>query len=174
MGTPHQKRTLQDYWNIPFRGLVPGGLNDQKDSPSLPRITNPPDATVMEDAEVEPPAFPIYEKPESFVRRYFQTFQIQVGSVETVQILGQDTFRHRAIIRNVGPGSVFLGATESVGRSGYSLMQSTTEPPFIIETTEEVWALQETGQSSNAIVHILVEFDKIDMQSERTVLLNET
>lgn len=177
MANPTEKRTLQDYWKIPFRGLVPGGLNDQKDNPALPRITDIPDAPVMVDAELEtngksvlaiaepPAALPVVIVDDEShiigsVRRYFHAMQIQVGSVQTVQLLGVDTSRRRVLFRNVGPGSVFIGDTESVGRSGYSLFQSTSEPPLELITTEEIWALQETGQASNAVVHILVEFDK--------------
>lgn len=163
MATPKAKPTLQDYWKIPFRGFVPGGLGNE----ALPELVEPSDAPVMEDSEVAgPPPISAIDiaallgKLSSERRRYFHTFQIQVGEVETVQILGEDNTRHRAIIRNVGPGDVFLGNTESVGRTGYSLAQSTNEAPFIIETTEAVWAIQEEGQSSNAVVHVLVEFDK--------------
>jgi hypothetical protein len=162
MASPREKRTLQDYWNIPFRGLVPGGLNDQKDNPALPKITNPQDAPVMEDDELKDSL--LLTEEITCVRRCFYAFQIQVGAVETVQVLGQDTFRHRTLIRNVGPGSVFLGATESIGATGFSLFQSTNQPPLELATTEEVWALQEASQSSNAILHIFVEFDKYDMQ----------
>jgi hypothetical protein len=176
MANPKEKRTLQDLWNIPFRGLVPGGLNDQKDNPALPKNTQTPDPPVMVDAELECPdsSLTVIEEPLAIpviitddmshivgtVRRYFHAFQIQVGAVQTVQLLGQDTSRRRALIRNVGPGSVFLGGTESVGRSGYSLFQTTVDPPLEVITTEEIWALQDVGQSSTATVHILVEFDK--------------
>lgn len=173
---PTQKRTLQDYWKIPFRGFVPGGLNDQKDNPALPKLTEPDDASVMVDAETECvstngvvedsyPTIPVIICDDvshivGEVRRYFHTLQVQVGSVETVQLLGVDTARRRAIIKNVGPGSIIIGATESVRGTGYTLAVNTIDPPLEIITTEEVWILQETGQSSNAIVHVFVEFDK--------------
>lgn len=170
--------TLQDYWKIPFRGFVPGGLNDQKDNPALPKITNPDDAPIMEDAvvdhdavineadpEVEVKALPVVIVDDEShiignIRRYFHAFQVQVGAVETVQVLGVDPSRTRILIRNVGPGSVFIGDTESVRDSGYSLFQITSQAPLELVTTEEVWMFQEASQSSNAVVHILVEFDK--------------
>lgn len=154
MAEPKAKPTLQDYWKIPFRGFVPGGLSNS----ALPKITELDDAPVMEESEPESDVRLLVVKND--IRVYFHAFQIQVGDVETEQVLGNDICRRRALIRNVGPGTVFIGATESIGRTGYGLAQITTQAPLEVVTTEEMWALQETGQSGTAVLHILVEFDK--------------
>lgn len=168
---PSQKRTLQDYWNIAYRGFVPAGLNTSASS-GAPVIQNAEhDAEPIEDdvqyVTDDPPtpeisAVPVIvldDRKYQHTQRFFRAYQVQVGAVGTTQIVHADPCRQMIRLVNAGPGRVFLGDTESVGVSGHVMPASESVTKELV-TTRKVWAQQETGQTGPAIVHIIVEYEK--------------
>lgn len=168
---PSQKRTLQDYWNIAYRGFLPAGMNRNGESgaPSLPN--GGPDAEPFSETpktvvEVDEPA-DIRTTPVALIadhtrdrtQTFFRAYQVAVGPTGTTQIVNADPRRRRVVFVNAGPGRIYLGDTESVGLTGYVMPASEITDKELI-TTRRVWAQQESGQASAAIVHVIVEYEK--------------
>ncbi|MGE3429263.1 MAG: hypothetical protein AB7I44_21150 [Hyphomicrobiaceae bacterium] len=176
---PKPKRTYQDVWNAAYRGLVPHGMNaypkNGGGAPALP--DGGPDAEPF--SETEPDNFepeipePIETQPVVIIddlsrvrgssELHFHSYQVQVGPVGTTLVVNKDVTRTRVVLLNIGPGVIYLGSTESVGTSGAVLLPSATSGVVHereIFTTQEIWAMQGSGESSNAILHVIVEYTK--------------
>lgn len=178
--TPRRKPTYQDAWNAAYRGLVPHGMNARKDMPGAgaPVLPNGgPDAEPFSETAVnvvEPDIDDDYKttpvviiddltRVKGLSDNYFQTYQVQVGAVGTTQIVNKDPSRTRVVLMNMGPGNVYLGATESVGYGGSVILASGSDGIVherVINTTQEIWAQQVGGQSGTAILHITCEYVK--------------
>lgn len=170
--------TVQSYWNAAYRGLVPGGLNE--DSPVADDIGPDPepfDQALQDESDyVEPDspvkvAQPIAPVPVVLVddlshtvkrvEKYIITNTVNIPIVGSTLLLPRDPYRTQAIINNNStPGTaVIIGHNDSVGQSGFSL------PPLsivVLGTTRDLWVCQPAGQTTPAIVTISViqEYDK--------------
>jgi hypothetical protein len=173
---PSQKRTYQDFWNVAYRGFVPGGLNRKGDSsaPVLPDggdDAEPFSETEQWVTEPEPDEVPQttpvvilddLSRVAGRVEKYFHTYKVNIGQVGTTKIAERDNRRTRILItldpNDVGDGTVYIGDTESTGVTGYPLVNVTS---IEMRTTRSVWAIwvpaaaQATGN-----VNVIVEYDK--------------
>lgn len=176
---PKRKPTYQDFWNAAYRGLVPHGLNaypkENGGAPVLP--DGGPDAEPFSETEpdiVEPEMPPqIDTQPVVIIddltrvkgssELHFHSYQVQVGAIGTTLVVNKDPARSRVVVLNLGPGNVYLGATESVGLGGAVVLPSAADGVVHereMFTTQEIWAQQVSGQSTTAILHVVCEYTK--------------
>lgn len=171
---PSQKKTVYDYWNAGMRGFVPGGLNRKGDSsaPVLPDggddaepFSETPVTVVQPDETKRPDAVPVVilddlTRIAGSVEKYFNTYQITVGNIGNTKIVERDKRRIRVTIEmeEVGDGILWIGATESVGRTGFPLINTQR---LVLETSREVWATWEPAAAVlSTRVFVVVEYEK--------------
>lgn len=171
---PSQKVTYQDLWNAAYRGLVPGGLNQKGDSsaPVLPDggddaepFSETPVSFVEPEEVKRPDAVPVVifddlSRVAGSVEKYFHTYQVTVGEIGNTKIVERDSRRIRVTMEmeEVGDGILWVGDTESVGRTGFPLINTQR---LVLETTREVWATWQPAASVLATrVFVVVEYEK--------------
>ena len=87
---------------------------------------------------------------------YFTSY---VSSITTNvdRIAYQDMSRIQLRIKNNGPGILYIGENESRGFIGYPMAVNDV---LILETTRDVWAVQQTAQTGPAQVGIIASYQK--------------
>lgn len=167
-------RTIYDYWNAAYRGLVPHGvLSKVPNSPDV--VDNPAtfeesdadfEADNTEDTYTEPniddiTAVPvvIVDNLENLGNRAGEYFTSYLSSVSTSvdRIAYQDMSRVQLRIKNNGPGILYIGENESRGYIGYPVAVGDV---LILATTRDVWAVQQTGQTGPCQVGIIASYQK--------------
>lgn len=165
------KMTAQDYWNAAWRGLSPGGLQQNPPEytdigPDPETVDMPDDPYVLPDnpVELQTAAVPIpvvlvddLSHTVKRVEKYNICLTANVDANTSRILIPRDPFRTQVIVQNLGPGIVYLGHNESVGSSGFSLPLNQL---IVLGTTREVWAIQQSAQASIAQVSVLMEYDK--------------
>jgi hypothetical protein len=179
MGTDGSPRRQQDrrkslnamdYWNAAFRGLSPGGWQ-QKPPVATDAGDVPPFAEDVEDYVPADPLAPIQQNivpipvvlvedishTQKRVERFIIANTQQVNAINSTLIVPQNPFRTQTILNNLGPGIVYIGHNETVGAGGFSLAVNSV---VVLGTTRDLWAIQQTAQTSLANVSIIQEYDK--------------
>jgi hypothetical protein len=165
-----KKLNAMDYWNAAFRGLSPGGwqqnppvATDMGDVPPFAEDVEdyiPADAPVPLQQNV-PPVPVVLVDDLSHTRKRVEKFLItstqQVNAVNSSIIVPRDPFRTQVVLNNLGPGIVYLGHNESVGTTGFALAVNSV---LVLGTTRAIWAIQQSAQTSLAGVSIAMEYDK--------------
>lgn len=179
---PSQKRSYYDIWNAAYRGFLPGGLNDGKDSgaPALPEGGDggpePFGDTPQDIVEpYEPPsvkATPVVimddmSRVAGSVERYFNAYQVNVGSVGATPVLNRDPRRTRVrLFIDGNSDNCYIGETESVGTTGFVMTPSGATADakqfgtnvLELSTTRQLYAQCDTGNT--ALLYVLVEYEK--------------
>lgn len=178
-------RSIYENWNAAYRGFVPHGINPSGFPGSRGRYPSPSDDSP--DQNTEPLPFdeddPDFIPADSVPRVYqdivpipivlmedlsaekpvmgsFCTFYTEnVQGVSTQRIVVPQRNRSLVMLQNAGPGTVWIAQDESVGRSGFPLAAAMTAP-LLIQTTREIWAIQQTAQTSNAFVSIILQYSR--------------
>lgn len=167
-------RTIYDYWNVAYRGLVPHGV--LKGVPNSPDVIDNPatfeesdadfNADNTEETYTEPNIDDITAVPVVIVDdlanlglRGGEYFTSYLASISTAvdRIAYQDPSRIRLRIKNNGPGILYLGENESRGPIGYPMAVNDIVD---LETTRDVWAVQQAGQTGPAQVGIIASYQK--------------
>lgn len=163
--------SVLDYWNAAYRGFVPGGLNGippvgHDIGPDPEPFGQDDESYVAPDSEVkiQQPIAPVpvilvedLSHTEKRVERFIIANTANIGAVTADLIAPRNPYRTQLIVENVGPGILYLGHNESIGTSGFAMAVNTV---IVLGTTREVWGLQQSGQSSIAVVSVIQEYDK--------------
>lgn len=164
-------RTIADYWLAAYRGSEPHGI--RKPAPDASPLDDEPptftDADIIDiGADVEKPDYKqmvpipvvIMGDVGAVQRRsetYFIGYQELIGAVQPQLAISRELARITVRISNNGPGTVYLGHTESVGATGYPLVLNEA---ITLTATRDMWLIQQSGQVGPANVGVLVEYDK--------------
>jgi len=167
-------RTLYDFWNRAYGGLVPHGVLSK--APNSPDVVDNPatfeesDADFevhnQEDTYTEPniddiTAIPVVIMDDlaslgNRANEYFVAFAQNIRPTPD-RLIAQDQSRQSLRITNNGPGTLYIGENESRGFAGYPLALNAT---ITLTTTRDVWATQQTGQTGPAVVGLIATYQK--------------
>lgn len=151
--------SIYRYWNAAYRGFAPHGVRlPSPTTGTLEQFEDDPN-TFEEDSTAEPSAD--FEPVESYEQDYWNTISVQVGATQPVLVVGQDNDRTLLRMVNIGPGIVWVGHNESVLNGGFPLIpMATTFYDLELHTTREVWAIQQTAQTTPAQLSVIREYTK--------------
>lgn len=171
-------RTLFTYWNAAYRGLVPHGvrtpapvIDDERDADtfeeSVPTDLTQPILPGVEAINITPIPVVLVDdisETKSRVGTYFTAYTENVQAVTTQRVIPPQRNRIKTFLQNAGPGTVWIAQDESVGVTGFPLAAAMTMP-LELDTTREVWAIQQSGQSGVAKLSIMLLFERRIEQS---------
>ena len=146
--------SIYRHWTAAYRGFVPHGIRMPSPERGMIKQFDDNPETFNEDIVEEPEGIILVDPYE---QTYFTTYTRNVG-VLPVQLAAYEKTRVKLRVFNSGPGIVWISHNESVGTDGFPLTNATQ--PFELETTREVWAIQQSAQSGLAAVSVLNEYVK--------------
>lgn len=167
-------KTIYDNWKLAYRGMAPHGIT--KPAPYIDEYTEPETFDAVETEITSPDGSPdplpfnyenvipipivIIDDLHSTRRNtetYFTAYQENVQAVNSQLVVNRHNARVSLRLSNNGPGIVYLGHTESIGRSGYAMA---VNEALTLTTTRDVWAIQQAAQSGTAALSVIYEYDK--------------
>ena len=172
-----KKLNAMDYWNAAFRGLSPGGwqqnppvATDMGDVPPFAEDVEdyiPADAPVALQQNVAPMPVVLVDDlthTRKRVEKFLITMTQQINSLAPSLIVPRNPFRTQVVLNNIGPGIVYIGNDESLtvnpqsgATNGFAMAINSV---LVLGTTREIWAIQQTAQATTGFVSIAMEYDK--------------
>ena len=149
--------TIYAHWSAAYRGFVPHGVRLPSPEKGVIAQFDDDPATFEEAAEMPPEEDAPHVDVEPYTQVYWTSYTMNVGTTP-VMIGSYNKNRKKMRLYNQGPGTVWIAHNENVANQGFPLTSVTQ--PLELETSREVWAVQQTAQVGFAQVSILSEEEK--------------
>jgi hypothetical protein len=172
-----KKLNAMDYWNAAFRGLSPGGW--QQNPPVATDAGDvPPFSEDVEDYVPADPAVPIQQNiapvpvvlvedlshTRKRVERFITTLSFNI-TVTPGLVVPRNPFRTQTIINNTTDVAVYLGHNDSVltgltttSKGGFAVSPNSV---VVLGTTREIWVVAITAPAVGTnTISVIQEYDK--------------